>query len=196
MGPASTIPRTPPPPRTADIHAVPRAILSASSSSRMIPKASGKIAPPQPLHRPRGDHDVDGRGQRGDEGAGADRVENAEKDAPAAVEIAQAPCQRRGDGGREQEHREHPRRTRRRRVETLLDRRQRRHDQRLQQRVAAAGEDEDGEQEARTPMACEPHAHSFVTGVVATASAAAPRIVSNLLFGTGVRSGARHAARR
>ena len=48
IGPARTIPRPPPMPRIAEIIAMPCGTRSRGNSSRMIAKASGKIAPPAP----------------------------------------------------------------------------------------------------------------------------------------------------
>ena len=48
IGPASTIPSPPPIPRIAEIRAIPCATRARGNSSRMIPKARGKIAPPAP----------------------------------------------------------------------------------------------------------------------------------------------------
>ena len=54
IGPASTIPRPPPTPRSAEIRAMPVGTRSLGNSSRMIANASGKIAPPAPwITRPR-----------------------------------------------------------------------------------------------------------------------------------------------
>jgi hypothetical protein len=46
--PASTMPRPPPMPSSADIRPIAPATFSRGNSSRMIPKASGKMPPPTP----------------------------------------------------------------------------------------------------------------------------------------------------
>ena len=48
IGPASTIPTPPPIPRSPEMSAIPPATRSRGNSSRMIPNARGKIAPPRP----------------------------------------------------------------------------------------------------------------------------------------------------
>ena len=46
--PESTIPRPPPTPNTAESNPIPTFTFSGGNSSRMIPKLSGKTAPPAP----------------------------------------------------------------------------------------------------------------------------------------------------
>ncbi len=48
IGPARTMPAPTPTPRMADITPIAPATFSEGNSSRMIPKASGKTAPPAP----------------------------------------------------------------------------------------------------------------------------------------------------
>ena len=54
MMPLSTSPAPPPTPNVAEISPMPEPTFSRGNSSRMMPKASGKIAPPAPCTaRPR-----------------------------------------------------------------------------------------------------------------------------------------------
>ena len=137
--PASTSPVPPPIPNIADTVPIAGATRSRGNSSRMMPMASGKIAPPAPwMARPAIEH-----GQRaadgGDQRADAEDGQRDEQPALLAVHVAQAAEQRRGDRRGEQEGGQQPGGVGRAGVELVLQLGQRRDDHGLRQRVGQRG---------------------------------------------------------
>ena len=128
--------------------AIPPATRSRGNSSRMIPNASGKIAPPSPwiVRAPIITGSV--------VASAASSVPAREPDEhhherPLLAEhVAQAAGDRRRHRRGEEVGGEDPRHACRRRVEIVLKRRQRRHDERLEHGERCAAEGEDSEHEA------------------------------------------------
>ena len=143
--PASTRPSPPPMPKVAEMRPIEVATRSRGNSSRMIPKASGKIAPPAPwMARPRMSTPIDP--------PIADTSEPSAKTPSTASSTFSLPYMsprrpRSGvrDARREQKGGEQPRGGLRRGTDVVLDRRQRRDDHRLGERVGDGAQDEDAE---------------------------------------------------
>ena len=114
----------------------------------MIPKASGKMAPPTPwivrariMTRQR-------RRERGEQRAAGEPGEHDDERPLLPEHVAEAARDRRRDRGGEEVRREDPRNAGGGGVELVLERGRAGHDERLQHRVAAAAEREDREHEA------------------------------------------------
>ncbi len=136
-------------PKVAEMSPIEVATRSRGNSSRMIPKASGKIAPAAPwMARPEDQH-ADGPADRAHERAQREHAEHAEQHPLLAVHVAETAEQRRGDAGGEQEGGEQPGGGLGRGAHVVLDRRQRRDDHRLGQRVRDRAQDEDAERAVR-----------------------------------------------
>ena len=128
--------------------AIPPATRSRGNSSRTIPNASGKIAPPRPWIDAGADHHRERRREGRDQRSGGEAGEHDDERALLAEHVAEASGDRRRHRGRQEVRGEDPGHACRRRVEVLLENGQRRHDERLQHRVGAAAEGEDGEDAA------------------------------------------------
>ena len=148
------------------------------------PEGEREDRPAEALHRPRDDHHGEGGGERSDEDAERECGERGQEDPSTTEHVAEPARERRRDGRREQERGEDPRRAGRGRVEPELERRERRDDQRLHERVAAAGEDEDAEEQAaaRRTVAALPHARSFVLDMAAAPDCGRREIVLDIVF--------------
>ena len=73
IGPASTIPRPPPTPSSVEMPPIAPATRSRGNSSRMMPNASGKTAPPTPWSTRAAIMTADRARERSDERAGRER---------------------------------------------------------------------------------------------------------------------------
>ena len=135
-------------PRIAEISAIPWATRSRGNSSRMIPNASGKIAPPAPwMTRPMMSRPMLlASAATSDPNASVD--ERDDEHPLLAEHVAEPPEDRREDRGAEQEGGEHPRDGGGGGVQVALDLGQRRRHEGLQQGVGRAAEREDAEREA------------------------------------------------
>ena len=129
--------------------AIAPATRSRGNSSRMIPNASGKIAPPSPWIVRAMIITGSEVGERGEQAAGGQPGERHDEHALLPEHVAEPPGDRRHDRGGEQVGREHPGNARGVRVQVLLEHGQRRHDERLEQGVGAAGEREHGQDQVR-----------------------------------------------
>ena len=129
---------------------MPLATRSRGNSSRMMPNASGKIAPPRPWITRAGDHHRQRRCESGERCPAGETDEHDEQHPLLAEHVPKAPGDRRRDRGSEQVRREDPRDTGGRRVQILLQRRQGRHDEGLEHRVRAAADSEHCEHESGT----------------------------------------------
>ena len=142
------MPNPPPMPRIPDINAIAPATRSRGNSSRMIPNASGKIAPPRPWI-------VRATIMTAIEPAiapsrlPAARPEQREHEHALFPEhVAEPTGDRRHHRGREQVRGEDPGGAGGRGVEVALQHRERRHDERLEQRVRTAPEGEHAQDQA------------------------------------------------
>ena len=147
--PLMTRPAPPPIPNIAEIVPMPVATFSRGNSSRMIPIASGRIAPPMPWTARPDDVDAERMAERADQVARAEQQQREQQQALLAVHVAEPAEDRRRDRGGEQERRQQPGDVGRGRVQLALDRRQRRDDHRLRERVGQRAEREDEERAVR-----------------------------------------------
>ena len=120
-------------PSIAEISAMPRGTRSRGNSSRMIPKASGKIAPPAPWIT-RATISTSMLVASAASSVPTARTTSGDEHALLAEHVAQAADDRRQDRGAQQVGGEDPRDRGGRRVQVVLDLRQRRRDERLQDR--------------------------------------------------------------